>query len=52
MLEDEVKAMLDCRLRAIRQGSKSNVLLPMPKYEDEDETVSSKDPVCLFVEDH
>lgn len=51
ILEDEVKAMLDCRLRAIRQGSKSNVLLPMPAEDHDEETISSKDPVCLFVDD-
>jgi hypothetical protein len=31
ILENEVKDMLDCRLRAIKENSKSNVLLPLPK---------------------
>jgi hypothetical protein len=30
ILEDEVKDMLDCRLRAVREKSKSYVLLPLP----------------------
>ena len=30
ILEDEVKDMLECRLRAIRENSKSSVVLPLP----------------------
>ena len=44
MLPDEVQAMLECRKRAIQAGSKSMVLLPMPK-------ATSKDKAPMFVQD-
>ncbi len=44
MLPDEVQSMLDCRKRAIEAGSKSMVLLPMPK-------AASKEKAPMFVDD-
>jgi hypothetical protein len=41
MLGDEVKAMLDCRLRALKENSSSSVLLPMPPAEEADEEESA-----------
>ena len=37
ILDDEVKEMLECRLRALRENSKSSVLLPMPSSHDDEE---------------
>jgi hypothetical protein len=54
ILEDEVKAMLDCRLRAIREKSSSSVLLPMPSHddvEDEQDNQTLSKPTLNFVED-
>jgi hypothetical protein len=34
ILENEVKAMMDCRLRALKENSSSSVLLPMPAQEE------------------
>jgi hypothetical protein len=44
ILEDEVKAMLDCRLRAVKEGCKSRVILPMP-------SAGKEEKGAMFVED-
>jgi hypothetical protein len=50
ILTDEVKDMLNCRLRAIQTKSSSAVLLPMPdSVEEEEDTVAITTPA--FVED-
>jgi hypothetical protein len=56
ILEDEVEAMLECRARALRENSKSSVLLPMPvghhDDDDDDEPHSTNNTgTCMFVED-
>jgi hypothetical protein len=54
ILEDEVKDMLDCRLRALKENSTSSVLLPMPPVEEADESESqppSKQAKFGFVDD-
>lgn len=47
ILGDEVQSMLECRLRAIREGSKSIVILPMPvDDEHEVEEEEEKEEKC------
>jgi hypothetical protein len=43
ILEEEVQAMLECRLRALRTNSKSSVLLPMPSSHSHDTIEDNKD---------
>ena len=46
--------MLECRLRALRENSKSSVLLPMPvgDHDDEEDMPSTnQNGKCMFVED-
>lgn len=38
ILSEEVAAMLECRSRALRENSKSSVLLPMPEEDVEDDS--------------
>jgi hypothetical protein len=56
ILEEEVEAMLECRARALRENSKSTVLLPLPaghhdEVEEEDAPSAKASGKCMFVED-